>query len=72
MLRESASEDLPGFSRDDYLGEDEFWAQVEAARERAGANAQRIREGDVHHDPRWDGSCPAWCDLWPVCRVKRA
>ncbi|HET7744744.1 MAG TPA: PD-(D/E)XK nuclease family protein [Gaiellaceae bacterium] len=72
MLRESAKDDLPGFSRDDYLGEDEFWAQVESARARAGANAQRIRAGDVQHDPRWDGACPSWCDLWPVCRVKRA
>ncbi len=72
MLRESARDDLPGFSRDDYLGEEEFWANVESARERAGANAQRIRAGDVQHDPRWDGACPSWCDLWPVCRVKRA
>jgi hypothetical protein len=72
MLRESARDDLPGFSRDDYLSEDEFWANVESARERAGANAQRIRAGDVQHDPRWDGACPSWCDLWPVCRVKRA
>ena len=72
MLRESARDDLPGFSRDDYLDEDEFWTHVESARERAGANAQRIRAGDVQHDPRWDGVCPSWCDLWPVCRVKRA
>jgi ATP-dependent helicase/DNAse subunit B len=71
MLRESARDDLPGFSRDDYLEEGEFWAQVEGARERAGTNAQRIRAGDVQHDPRWDGSCPSWCDLWPICRVKR-
>ena len=71
MLRESAGDDLPGFAREDYLGEDEFWGQVESARERAGANAVRIRSGDVRHDPRWDGACPAWCDLWPVCRVKR-
>ena len=32
---------------------------------------ERIREGDVTHDPR-GGSCPTWCDLWTVCRVKRA
>ena len=35
MLRESAREDLPGFAKDDYLDEDAFWSQVEAARERA-------------------------------------
>ncbi|MEX2612617.1 MAG: PD-(D/E)XK nuclease family protein [Gaiellaceae bacterium] len=71
MLRESAREDLPGFAKDDYLDEDAFWAQVETARERAGTNAQRIRAGDVKHDPKGDG-CPSWCDLWPICRVPRA
>ena len=71
MLRKSASDDLPGFTRDDYLDDDAFWQQVEGARERATVNAQRIRAGDVRHDPRWDGSCPSWCDLWPMCRVKR-
>ncbi len=71
MLRESAREDLPGFARDDYLDEDAFWSQVEAARERAADNARRIQDGDVRHDPKGDG-CPAWCDLWPICRVPRA
>ena len=71
MLREEAREDLPGFARDDYLDEETFWSQVEAARDRAGANAGRIRVGDVQHDPKGDG-CPAWCDLWPMCRVQRA
>ena len=71
MLRESAREDLPGFAKDDYLDEETFWAQVEAARDRAADNAGRIRKGDVRHDPKGDG-CPAWCDLWPMCRVPRA
>jgi ATP-dependent helicase/nuclease subunit B len=71
MLRENAREDLPGFARDDYLDEETFWAQVESARERAAENAQRIQAGDVRHDPKGDG-CPAWCDLWPICRVARA
>jgi ATP-dependent helicase/DNAse subunit B len=71
MVRESAREDLPGFARDDYLDEETFWRQVEAARERAAENAGRIRSGDVRHDPKGDG-CPAWCDLWPMCRVARA
>ena len=71
MLRASARDDLPGFARDDYLDEEAFWAQVETARERAATNAQRIRAGDVQHDPRWDGQCPSWCDLWPMCRVQR-
>ena len=71
MLRESAREDLPGFARDDYLDEDAFWAQAETARDRARTHAARIRAGDVLHDPKGDG-CPAWCDLWPMCRVARA
>jgi hypothetical protein len=71
MLRESAREDLPGFRDNDYLDDDAFWAQVDSARTRAGEFAQRIRAGDVRHDPKGDG-CPAWCDLWPICRVERA
>ena len=70
MLRESASEDLPGFAPNDYLPEEAFWSQVEAARERAYASAERIRAGDVLHDPK-GGECPSWCDAWPVCRVER-
>ena len=32
---------------------------------------ERIRAGDVEHDPR-GGACPTWCELWPMCRVRRA
>jgi RecB family exonuclease len=70
MLRESSREDLPGFMKDDYLDEDAFWAQVETARGLASTSAQRIRAGDVRHDPK-HGECPAWCDLWTICRVAR-
>jgi ATP-dependent helicase/DNAse subunit B len=71
LLREDAADELPGFSRRDYLPEDEFWALVETARERAAGFAARIRHGDVRHDPK-GGECPAWCDVWPMCRVERA
>jgi RecB family exonuclease len=71
MLREEAAEDVPGFSKRDYLGEEEFWAQTETARTRAATYARRIQAGDVRHDPK-GGECPAWCDLWPMCRVPRA
>ena len=27
--------------------------------------------GDVRHDPLGDAGCPSWCDLAPMCRVKR-
>jgi RecB family exonuclease len=72
LLRAEAREDgVPGFVRSDYLDEDAFWAQVEGARATALALARRIRAGDVRHDPK-GGECPAWCDLWPMCRVRRA
>jgi ATP-dependent helicase/DNAse subunit B len=71
MLRAEAQDDLPGYKAKDYLDEEAFWTQVDAAQERARANALRIRRGDVAHDPR-GGECPSWCDLWTMCRVARA
>jgi len=72
LLRAEAREDgVPGFVKNDYLDEDEFWGQVDRSRELAVGLVERIRDGDVRHDPR-GGSCPTWCDLWPMCRVKRA
>lgn len=71
MLRAEAREELPGFKPNDYLDEEAFWAQVETARERALVAARRMRAGDVTHDPKGD-ECPSWCDLWTMCRVKRA
>jgi hypothetical protein len=61
---------LAGYAKSDYRDEPEFWAQVDGARETARRLAGRLREGDVRHDPRGDG-CPTWCDLWPMCRVRR-
>ena len=71
MVRADHAEDLPGFKPNDYLDEETFWSQVETARERARGYASRIRGGDVRHDPK-GGDCPAWCDLWTMCRVPRA
>ncbi len=72
LLRAEAREDgVPGFARNDYLDEEAFWSQVERARELAVGIVDRIREGDVRHDPK-SGDCPTWCELWPMCRVKRA
>jgi ATP-dependent helicase/DNAse subunit B len=73
LLRAEARDDvLPGFVKNDYLDEDAFWAQVEGAREVARGLAQRIRTGDVRHDPKGTDGCPAWCDLWRMCRIRRA
>jgi len=70
MLRAESRDDLPGYKPADYLDEDEFWGQVEAAREHGLGAARRIRTGDVAHDPK-GGECPTWCDLWTMCRVAR-
>ncbi len=72
LLRADAREDaLPGYVSNDYLDDDAFWAQVEGAKAKALELAERIGRGDVQHDPK-GGECPAWCDLWPMCRVQRA
>jgi ATP-dependent helicase/nuclease subunit B len=71
LLRADAKADVVGGSRNDYLPEDEFWAQVETARQTARELAGHIRAGNVRHNPK-GGECPTWCDLWPICRVERA
>ena len=70
LVRGSEAETLPGYVSHDYLEEEAFWSVVESARATAGSLAQRMRTGDVHHDPL-GGECPAWCDLWSICRVER-
>jgi hypothetical protein len=72
LLRAEARDDgVPGFQRNDYRDEDEFWAQIDRAAEHARGFVGRIRSGDVRHDPLGDGGCPSWCDLAPMCRVRR-
>jgi RecB family exonuclease len=71
LVRGSEEETLPGYVSHDYLDEEAFWGVVDSARATATALAERIGEGDVHHDPL-GGECPAWCDLWTVCRIERA
>ncbi|MGN6798084.1 MAG: PD-(D/E)XK nuclease family protein [Gaiellaceae bacterium] len=71
LLAANAADDLPGYQRNDYLDDESFWGLVDTARERALGYAQRIRAGDVRHDPK-GGTCPTWCDLWTMCRVERA
>ena len=73
LLREEAREDgLPGYSRNDYVDEDAFWGQIDRAQEHARDVVERIRAGDVRHDPKGGFPCPTWCDLWSMCRVKRS
>ncbi len=70
LVRADEIETLPGYVKSDYLDDEAFWGVVESAKQTAAAVAGRIRDGDVHHDPR-GGDCPTWCDLWPMCRVER-
>jgi ATP-dependent helicase/nuclease subunit B len=73
LLRAEAREDgVPGYKRADYLDEDAFWGTVEHARAHATAVVERIRAGDVRHDPKGGFPCPSWCELWPMCRVRRS
>ena len=69
MLR-SGPDGIPGFSARDYLEPDEFDQAVDAARATAVGLVERIRGGDVRHDPK-GGECPHWCDLWRMCRKDR-
>jgi ATP-dependent helicase/DNAse subunit B len=71
LLRASEGETLDGFAKHDYYDEEAFWTAVDNARAKANELAHRIRRGDVVHDPK-GGDCPAWCDLWSMCRVERA
>ena len=72
LLRAGERDDgIAGFQRNDYRDEDDFWAQIERATDHARGFVERIRAGDVRHDPLGDAGCPAWCDLAPMCRVKR-
>ena len=66
----SGSEEIPGFNRRDYLEPEDFAGVIETARETAVGLVERIRGGDVRHDPK-GGDCPHWCDLWRMCRKER-
>jgi ATP-dependent helicase/DNAse subunit B len=72
LLRADARDDgLPGFTKHDYLDDDAFWSQVERSRELAVGIVERMRAGDIRHDPK-EETCPTWCELYSMCRVRRA
>ena len=73
LLRAEAREDgVPGFMKNDYLDEDEFWGRIERAQEHAAGVVERIREGDVRHDPQRRVPARRGASLWPMCRVRRS
>jgi ATP-dependent helicase/DNAse subunit B len=61
---------VPGFAAGDYVEPEVFDDALAAARDTAVGLVERIRRGDVRHDPT-NGECPAWCDLWRICRKRR-
>ena len=69
MLRAGADA-VPGYSPRDYLDSETFDEAVDDARATAVGLVERIRAGDVRHDPQ-GGECPHWCDLWRMCRRDR-
>jgi len=71
MLRDESGERVPGFARDDYVAPERFEEMIEEARTTAVTLVERIGQGDVRLDPIGD-KCPAWCDLWRMCRKARA
>jgi hypothetical protein len=70
-LLRSGPDGVSGFSSRDYLESDEFDEVIEGARSTAVGLVERIRAGDIRHDPQ-GGDCPHWCDLWRICRKERA
>lgn len=70
-LLRSGPDGVSGFSSRDYLEADEFDETIEGARSTAVGLVERIRAGDIRHDPQ-GGECPHWCDLWRICRKERA
>jgi ATP-dependent helicase/nuclease subunit B len=71
LIRAQAQAQVPGLKKADYLDEDGFWEQVDEAQRRARSAVDRIRAGDVVHDPR-GGACPQWCERWTMCRIRRS
>jgi hypothetical protein len=65
-----SDQELAALSRNDMREEAEFWAQIERAVEEANGFVERMRAGDVRHDPR-GGECPFWCSYGSICRVRR-
>ena len=69
-LLRAGDDQVPGFAAADYLEGSDFEQEIDHARAAAVVLAERIRAGDVAHDPR-GGDCPGWCDLWRMCRKER-
>ena len=73
LLRAEAREDgIPGFAKNDYLDEEEFWGQVERCAGAAPSGSSSASARATCATIRRGGDCPTWCELWSMCRVRRA
>lgn len=69
---DAAEDDVlpPGLTRTDIVEHDVFEAVLEAARREAAERVERIRAGDVRHDPADQRHCTVYCDYSGICRVR--
>ena len=70
LLRTSKRETLPGYVGPTTSTRRRSGARSRAPTRRRGRSPDASARGDVEHDPK-GGECPAWCDVWPMCRVAR-
>jgi RecB family exonuclease len=63
---------LPGgIAPSDRLAHEAFEEALEEARAEAAVRIERMRVGDVRHDPRDRRLCQEFCDYAGICRVAR-
>jgi hypothetical protein len=69
---DAAEDDVlpPGLVGTDIVDHETFEAVLESARQQAAVRVERMRAGDVRHDPSDPGFCTGHCDYSGICRVR--
>ena len=69
---DAAEDDVlpPGLVGTDIVDHETFEAVLESARQQAAVRVDRMRAGDVRHDPADPGFCTGHCDYSGICRVR--
>ena len=72
LLRKELADELAGLDPRprDHLGDEDFEAALDAAKEKAEEIVASVQGGRVIRDPI-GGSCPDWCSFQPICRRER-
>ena len=60
----------PGLVGTDIVDHETFEAVLESARQQAAVRVERMRAGDVRHDPSDAAFCTTHCDYSGICRVR--